>query len=147
MPEKRLAISLLALRIALGLFMLQWGVEKFVVPGTTQAIFRIFYGLDVAGFVPYVIGVVQVALALAFLAGFRPGITYLALLVMHLGTTLVTLPRLLAPWNPVSNHLFIAGVPVLAGFLALYLLRDWDRYRVGGGAPVALPAREHGPPG
>jgi hypothetical protein len=31
----------------------------------------------------------------------------------------------------VSNHFFIAGVPILAAFFALYLLRDWDRYRVG----------------
>lgn len=130
MPERRLALALLALRITLGLFMLQWGVEKFVVPGTAQAIFRSFYGLDLAGFIPYGIGVVQVVLALAFLVGIRPGITYLALLVMHSITTLVTIPRLLAPWNPVSNHLFIAGVPVLAGFLALYMLRDWDKYRV-----------------
>lgn len=130
MPERQLAIALLALRLTLGLFMLQWGVEKFVVPGTTQAIFRSFYGFNVAGFIPYVIGVVQVLLALAFLAGLRPNITYLVFLVMHAITTLVTVPRLLAPWNPVSNHLFIAGVPVLAGFFALWLLRDWDRYRV-----------------
>lgn len=130
MPENRLAIALLALRVTLDLFMLQWGVEKFVVPGTTLAIFRNFYGLDLGGFVPPVVGVVQVVLALAFLVGYRPRITYGAFLVMHLVTTLVTIPRLLSPWNPVSNHLFIAGVPVLAGFFALYLLRDWDRYRI-----------------
>jgi len=132
MPERRLAIALLALRLSLGIFMLQWAVEKFVVPGTTQAIIRNFYGFDVAGFIPYVIGTVQVVLALAFLAGFRPRITYTIMLAMHSITTLVTIPRLLSPWNPVSNHLFIAGVPVLAGFFALWLLRDFDRYRVRG---------------
>lgn len=130
MPEQRLAISLLVLRVTLGLFMLQWAVEKFVVPGTTLAIFRNFYGFDFGGFVPPVIGVVQVVLSLAFLVGYKPRITYGVFLVMHTITTLVTIPRPLAPWNPVSNHLFIAGVPVLAGFLALYLLRDWDKYRI-----------------
>ena len=130
MPEQRLAISLLALRITLGLFMLQWGIEKFVVPGTTLAIFRNFYGLDLGGFVPPIVGVVQVAVSLAFLAGYRPRITYGVMLVMHSVTTLATIPRLIAPWNPVSNHLFMTGVPVLAGFLALYLLRDWDKYRI-----------------
>lgn len=130
MLEQRLAISLLVLRITLGLFMLQWAVEKFVVPGTTLAIFRNFYGLDFGGFVPPVIEVVQVVLSLAFLVGYKPRITYGLFLVMHTITTLVTIPRLLSPWNPVSNHLFIAGVPVLAGFLALYLLRDWDKYRI-----------------
>lgn len=132
MPEKRLAIALLALRVTLGLFMLQWGVEKFVVPGTTLAIFRNFYGLNLGSFVPPVVGAVQVVLALAFLAGYRPRITYGVFLAMHLVTTLATIPRLLSPWNPVSNHLFIAGVPVLAGFFAFYLLRDWDRYRIPG---------------
>ncbi len=132
MPEKRLAIALLALRVTLGLFMLQWGVEKFVVPGTTLAIFRNFYGLNLGSFVPPVVGAVQVVLALAFLVGYRPRITYGVFLAMRTVTTLATIPRLLAPWNPVSNHLFIAGVPVLAGFFALYLLRDWDRYRIPG---------------
>lgn len=130
MPEQRLALALLVLRITLGVFMLQWGIEKFVVPGTSQAIFRNFYGFEVAGFIPYVIGTFQVVVALAFIAGLRPNITYLVFLVMHTITTLVTIPRLMAPWNPVSNHFFIAGVPVLAGFFALWLLRDHDRYRV-----------------
>lgn len=130
MPEQRLALALLVLRITLGVFMLQWGIEKFVVPGTSQAIFRNFYGFEVAGFIPYVIGTFQVVVALAFIAGPRPNITYLVFLVMHTITTLVTIPRLMAPWNPVSNHFFIAGVPVLAGFFALWLLRDHDRYRV-----------------
>ena len=49
---------------------------------------------------------------------------------MHLSTTLVTIPRLLTPWNSVSNHLFIAGGPVLAGFLALYVLLAGDKYRI-----------------
>jgi len=49
---------------------------------------------------------------------------------MHLSTTLVTIPRLLTPWNSVSNHMFIAGGPVLEGFLALYVLLDWDKYRI-----------------
>jgi len=49
---------------------------------------------------------------------------------MHLSTTLVTIPRLLSAWNSFSNHLFIAGGPVLAGFLALYVLLDWEKYRI-----------------
>jgi uncharacterized membrane protein YphA (DoxX/SURF4 family) len=132
MLETRLPIALLVLRLTLGIFLLQWGVEKFVVPGTTLAIFRNFYGFDPGAFVPPVLGVFQVALALALLVGFQPRITYGVALILHSVTTLVTIPRLLAPWNPVSNHLFIAGVPVLAAFFALYLLRDWDRWRIGG---------------
>jgi uncharacterized membrane protein YphA (DoxX/SURF4 family) len=138
MLESRLPLALLVLRITLGLFMLQWGVEKFVVPGTTQAIFRNFYGFDPGAFVPPIQGVLQVLLSVALLVGFQPRITYGVALILHSITTLVTIPRLLAPWNPVSNHLFIAGVPVLAAFFALYLLRDWDRHRIGGAGAAKI---------
>jgi putative oxidoreductase len=138
MLETRLPLALLVLRLTLGLFLLQWGVEKFVVPGTTLAIFRNFYGFDPGAIAPPVLGVLQVLLALALLAGFKPRITYALALILHSITTLVTIPRLLAPWSPVSNHLFIAGVPVLAAFFALYLLRDWDRHRIGGATRATL---------
>jgi len=49
---------------------------------------------------------------------------------MHLITTPVIIPRLLSPWNSVSNHMFIAGRPVLAGFLALYVLLAGEKYRI-----------------
>jgi uncharacterized membrane protein YphA (DoxX/SURF4 family) len=124
----RLAVALLLLRLALGIFFLQWGVEKFVVPETTTAIFRNFYGLSVDGVLPSVLGAGQIALALALLAGFMPRITYGVVTLLHLVTVLVTIPRLLSPWTPVSNHFFIAGIPVLAGFVALYLMRDDDRW-------------------
>ncbi|UPY38490.1 DoxX family membrane protein [Sediminicoccus sp. KRV36] len=134
MFETRLPLALLVLRLTLGLFLLQWGVEKFVVPGTTLAIFRSFYGFDPGALAPPVLGALQILLALALLLGLKPRVTYGVALLLHSVTTLVTIPRLLAPWNPVSNHLFIAGVPVLAAFFALYLLRDADRWRIGGGA-------------
>jgi uncharacterized membrane protein YphA (DoxX/SURF4 family) len=128
MPERRLALALLILRLTLGVFFLQWGVEKFVVPTTTLAIFRNFYGVELGALLPPVLGALQVLLALLFLAGIAPRASYGLVLLLHSVTVLVTIPRLLAPWTPVSNHFFIAGVPVWAGFLALYLLRDADRF-------------------
>jgi uncharacterized membrane protein YphA (DoxX/SURF4 family) len=130
--QSRLALALLLLRVTLGVFLLQWGIEKFVVPATTSAIFRNFYGLEVGGALPMLLGTAQVALALALIAGVMPRITYGIAAVLHTVTVLVTIPRLIAPWNPVSNHFFIAGVPVLAAFYALYLLRDADRWTVPG---------------
>ncbi len=44
--------ALLALRVTLGLFLLQWGVEKFVVPENTVGIWQHFYGLSL----PLVLG-------------------------------------------------------------------------------------------
>jgi len=84
--------------------------------------------MEVGGAVVPVLGALQVVLALALLLGVVPRLSYGLAALLHLVTTLVTIPRLLNPWNPVSNHLFIAGVPVLAGFVALYLLRDADRW-------------------
>lgn len=127
-PVDRLALPLLLLRLSLGVFFLQWGVEKFVVPGTTTAIFRNFYGLSVDGVLPAVLGGGQIALALAFIAGVVPRVSYGLVTLLHLVTVIVTIPRLISPWNPVSNHFFIAGVPVLAAFVTLYLLRDSDRW-------------------
>lgn len=132
MPERRLALALLALRITLGVFFLQWGIEKFVVPNTTIAIFKNFYGFEIGAFLPPILGGLQVALALAFLAGVAPRVTYGLVLVLHTVTVLVTIPRMLSPWNPVSNHFFIAAVPIWAGFLTLYMLREWDRFTLPG---------------
>jgi hypothetical protein len=77
---------------------------------------------------PSVLGAGQIALALALLAGFMPRITYGLVTVLHFVTVLVTIPRMLSPWSLVSNHFFIAGAPILAAFITLYLLRDDDRW-------------------
>ncbi len=130
LPDDRLALPLLLLRLSLGIFFLQWGVEKFVVPATTTAIFRNFYGLPVDGILPSVLGAGQIALALMFIVGVVPRVSYGLVALLHGVTVIVTIPRLVSPWNPVSNHFFIAGVPVLAAFVTLYLLRDSDRWTV-----------------
>ena len=46
--DQRLQMPLLILRITIGLFMLQWGVEKFVLPDTAAGIFSHFYGRRVS---------------------------------------------------------------------------------------------------
>jgi len=48
-------------------------------------------------------------------------------MILHAVTVLVTWRQLIDPWGDPINHLFIAGVPVLGGFVALFLLRHWDR--------------------
>ena len=58
-----LSRALLVLRITLGLFLLQWGVEKFVVPQNTVAIWGYFYGLNVPQTLGYVFGAVEITIA------------------------------------------------------------------------------------
>ena len=59
--SKALFRALLALRITLGLFLLQWGIEKFVVPHSNVVIWSYFYGLDVSQALGYAGAVTAVA--------------------------------------------------------------------------------------
>lgn len=122
-----LRYALLALRITLGLFLLQWGVEKFVVPQSATAIWGYFYGINLPQTAGYLFGVVEIAIALClFLGAFRT-VVYGAALVLHAVTVLVSWRQLIDPWGADVNHLFIASVPVLGALLALFLLRRCDR--------------------
>jgi uncharacterized membrane protein YphA (DoxX/SURF4 family) len=119
--------ALLALRLTLGLFLLQWGVEKFVVPQSTAAIWGYFYGVALPQLAGYVFGVVEIAIAAClFLGAFRT-VAYGAALLLHAVTVVVSWRQLLDPWGDPVNHLFIASIPVLGALLALFLLRHWDR--------------------
>jgi uncharacterized membrane protein YphA (DoxX/SURF4 family) len=119
--------ALLVLRITLGVFLLQWGVEKFVVPANTVAIWSHFYGLAVPHSLGYLFGAVEIAIAVCLFLGIFRTPAYGAAVILHAITVLVTWRQLLAPWSDPVNHLFIAGLPVLGGFIALFLLRKWDR--------------------
>lgn len=124
---RELRAALLALRITLGIFLLQWGIEKFLVPESTVGIWQHFYGMQVTPVVSYAFGVLEVLLAFClFLGAFRT-IAYGASLTLHAVTVLVSWQPLLDPWGNPVNHLFIASVPVLGAFLALFLLRNRDR--------------------
>jgi putative oxidoreductase len=119
--------ALLALRITLGLFLLQWGLEKFLVPESGVGIWKSFYGLDLPRTLVYLFGAAEIAIAVCLFLGVFRTAAYGAALGLHAVTLLVTWRQLLHPWADPVNHLFIAGVPVLGAFIALFLLRHWDR--------------------
>lgn len=125
--DKALSRALLVLRITLGLFLLQWGIEKFVVPANTVAIWGHFYGLGVSETLGYVFGAVEIALAVCLFLGLFRTVAYGAALALHAVTVAVSWRPLLDPWGDPVNHLFIASLPVLGAFIALFLLRHWDR--------------------
>jgi len=124
MTSSRVSLALFILRCSLGLFLLLWSFDKMVEPASTVIIFKHFYGLTVSPNVAGWIGVLEALLSLAILAGFRKTISYGLGLVLHAVSTLSTSEQLLSPFG--QNHLFIAAVPVLAGFIVLFLLRDLD---------------------
>jgi len=134
--KSRLSLALFILRVSLGLFLLLWALEKLVLPESTVAIWTTFYKIPIAGALITIIGLLQTALAIALIVGFWRPVTYGVALGIHTVTVLSTWKQLLDPWGLASgektNHLFLAGVPVLAGFVALYLLHRWDSWSMDG---------------
>ncbi|WP_439510082.1 hypothetical protein [Marinimicrobium koreense] len=122
--QARLTWSLLLLRLGVFIVMLMWTLDKFVQPEHSARVFEGFYGLG--GFsaeIFYAIGVVELALVLAFVAGLRKRITYGLVLLLHGVSTLSSYNQYLDAFN---NLLFFAAWPMLAACIALYLLRDLD---------------------
>ncbi len=121
----RLSISLLLLRLSLGLVMMVWAFDKILNPGHGAAVLEGFYGLSgVGGHVIRIIGAAQGVIVLAFLLGVAKTWTYAAVLLMHAVTTLVSWSAYL---EPLENILFFSAWPMLAGLVTLFLLRGEDR--------------------
>jgi hypothetical protein len=122
---RRLPVSLLLLRLSLGLVMMVWAFDKILNPSHGAAVFEGFYGLAGVGEpVVHVIGVIQALIILGFLAGFAKTWTYGAVLFMHAVTTLVSWSAYL---DPLKNILFFSAWPMLAALVTLFLLRKEDR--------------------
>lgn len=146
--RRQFAAALAILRIALGLFLLVWGLEKFIVTERSVAIYGYFYGISASTAVAYVLGTLESALALAIIVGAFRRWSYGIALLVHAATTAATVRLIIDPWGLISGepqHLYLAAVPILAAFAALYLLRDlddfsFDAWRAGAARPTAKPA-------
>jgi putative oxidoreductase len=129
--QRRLAISLLCLRMSVFLVMLMWTLAKFVSPDRTADIFSKFYGISgLEVQMVYVLAGLELVLLFAFLAGIARRWSYGIVLLLHAVSTL-------SPWRQYSqpfegtNLMFFAAWPMLAACVALYLLRDSDVYTFG----------------
>ena len=124
--------ALVVVRVSLGVFLLLWGLEKFAIPAATVGIWAKFYGVGLAASLVPLVGGLESALALAITVGLWRRVSYGLGLLAHAVSVLSSWRQLLDPWGLRSggppNHLFLAGVPVLAGFVALYLLRTRDAW-------------------
>jgi uncharacterized membrane protein YphA (DoxX/SURF4 family) len=125
MSNSELPVALFILRLGLGAFLLLFGIDKLIVPETTVDVFAHFYGLVISHDMAYGAGVLEILLGLAFLAGLWKTPTYGLALLLHAVSTLTTYRELLAPFG--ANHMFLAALPVLAAFVALFMLRRHDR--------------------
>lgn len=123
--SNRLSWALLALRVSVFIVMFVWTLDKFVNPGHSAKIFEHFYSI---GGVPevaiYILGALQLALVLAFVAGIAKRFTYGLIFLLHGGSTLSSFSQYIDAFN---HLLFFAAWPMWAACFALYLLRDADK--------------------
>lgn len=126
MPSN-LRLSLLLIRVTFGLFLLAWAANKIVNAEGTISIFARFYNLEGLGATSaLVLGGLQVALCLCIIAGLFKTVTYGAGVLIHSISTLSTAGHIAMPLAEGSNLLFMAGLPVLAAAISLFLLRRDD---------------------
>ncbi|KIP75805.1 membrane protein [Vibrio harveyi] len=123
--QRQLGLGLLALRLSIALVFIMWALDKVLVPEHAMKVFSGFYGLDISSGFSVALGIAQLVFIGVFVAGLWKNLTYLAILVLHAGSTFSSFAKYL---NPFNNLLFFAAWPMLAACFALYLLRDHDIY-------------------
>ncbi len=122
--ERRLALSLLLLRLGVFIVMVMWTLDKFINPGHADKVFANFYGLEgLSSGIFTVLASLQLLVVLAFVAGALRRYSYGLILLMHGISTLSSWRQYLDPFD---HLLFFAAWPMLAACIALYLLRDYD---------------------
>lgn len=132
--DPRAAIALLILRLSLGIFLLQWSVEKLILPGATIRIAQGFYGISLSSGAAYALGIAELIVSLGLLFGAYRTISYGLSLLIHTVTVVVSWRQLTDPYGlaKIGNHLWIATWPTWGAFAALFLMREWDAYTIDG---------------
>src|ERR1700756_1474096 len=123
--DKRIPAALLILRFFLATFLLQWSVEKLILPDAAARIASNFYGVTLPAPASHALGVAELILSLALLLGFYRTVSYGLSLLVHTVTVVVSWRQLFDPWAlaKVGNHLWISTWPTWGGFAALFLMR------------------------
>ena len=74
--DRRVPAGLFILPFFLAIFLLQWSIEKLILPDAAARIARGFYGLTLAAPASYALGVAELVLSLALLLWFSRTISY-----------------------------------------------------------------------
>lgn len=121
--QNRIEWALFLLRVGVFIVMFVWTVDKILNPAHAAGVFANFYLIGGLGQeIILLLGVVELLVIFAFLAGLWKRYTYGIVMLLHGTSTL-------ASWKQYTidiNLLFFAAWPMLAACIALYLLRDLD---------------------
>lgn len=124
--DRDLGVSLAVLRLATAGFLLIWACDKIFNSNAALATFSKYY-MGLSGETVLIgLGIAQFVLVVAFALGLLKTFTYGAVTLMHAVSTFASYGRYMDPLAR-PNILFWAAVPVLAGMIALYILRHRDR--------------------
>ncbi|NEZ02855.1 hypothetical protein G4Y73_01675 [Wenzhouxiangella sp. XN201] len=124
--NKKLPIALFIMRVSVFIVMAMWSIDKLVNPGHATAVFENFYFISgMSSTILLVIGLVQLAIEIAFVLGLWKFWTYGFVMITHAVSTLSSWQQYLDPFN---NMLFLAAIPMLGACIALFMLRDEDRH-------------------
>jgi uncharacterized membrane protein YphA (DoxX/SURF4 family) len=131
-PQRRDALALLILRVALAWFLFVWAINKFLAPVQYQRLWGYFYGIDISANMPFVLGGLQILVCLAMVLGVARLVTYAVAFLMHAVTVTVISSSLMAPFVvkngfPTNRNVSVA-LAALGGFAALWLLRHRDHW-------------------
>lgn len=122
--RNRIEWSLFLLRIGVFIVMFVWTLDKFINPEHSAKVLQNFYSMSAEISIITIMGVLQMILVLAFVAGIRKRLTYGIVLLMHAASTFSSWKQYAEPFD---HLLFFAAWPMLAACIALYLLRDSDK--------------------
>jgi putative oxidoreductase len=124
--------SLLLLRVATGLLMVVWGVDKLINPAHGAAVAERFYlGVLATESMMPVLGSLQIVLGLLVVAGLLRRFAYPALALITGATLLGVWRSILDPLGIVlarTNLLFYPSIIVFAGVLVLMAFRQDDAW-------------------
>jgi len=81
--DKRIPAALLILRFFLATFLLQWSIEKLILPDATTRIANNFYGVTLPVEGSHALGIAELIVSLALLVGFYRTISYGLSLLIH----------------------------------------------------------------
>ena len=114
------------LRVGMGIFLITWGLDKWLATEGSVEIFSFFYGLEVGSLVVRVAGALEILLGLALAFGILPVVTAWAQLIVNAIATLASWKQILDPWGVLGlteggAHLFLASIVVMAVSIVLVL--------------------------
>lgn len=132
MPNTKLPFALLIMRLSIAAFFGAWTSLKFLRPEWFENVFQNAYGLEfISQEMAWVVGLTQVAIVVAFTVGFRRTYSYALLGLMQAAGVIGSIPSLIN-YTQYPNNLMWAAIPALGSAIALFLLRDYDKYSIDG---------------